>query len=302
MDILKKALVGTTLIMIGFFAADRLIALGLEHVVTSSQFRLSIAYRGGHSTDILALGNSRAVNAFHAPTLSKRLGQRVFHLGYNGMSMVVANAVLSDYLAHNAAPKMLLLEISNIGVKNDLLNGLSPYMGKSERLRALLAQDNPKLSYALQLSHLYRFNNELFLRAGYYWNRTDQYWINQGTMTAAQARQLPPKLESEGDNPYPIDGAGFKALRAIQQQCAEMNIQLVLVASPYLPQHLERWPSYDRWIGTLKTRLAQHAHLHDYSRLLKQPEDFADAIHMNQNGSQKLLESMISDGVFHSAE
>ena len=77
--------------------------------------------------------------------------------------MVVANAVLSDYLAHNAAPKMLLLEISNIGVKNDLLNGLSPYMGKSERLRALLAQDNPKLSYALQLSHLYRFNNELFL-------------------------------------------------------------------------------------------------------------------------------------------
>ena len=31
MDILKKALVGTTLIMIGFFAADRLIALGLEH-------------------------------------------------------------------------------------------------------------------------------------------------------------------------------------------------------------------------------------------------------------------------------
>ena len=161
MDTFKKAVFGAALIIIGFFTADRLIAHGLESMVRESQFRLSVAYRGGHSTDILALGNSRAVNAFHAPSLEKQLGLRVFHLGYNGMSMVVADAVLADYLAHNAAPKTVLLEVSNIGVKNDLLKGLSPYMGKSSRLQALLEHDDPKLAYALQLSHLYRFNNEL---------------------------------------------------------------------------------------------------------------------------------------------
>ena len=298
MDTFKKAFVGLAFIILGFLAADRLIAYGLESIVTHSQFPLSVAYRGGHSTDILALGNSRAVNAFHAPSLEKQLGQRVFHLGYNGMSMVVADAVLADYLTHNAAPKTLLLEVSNIGVENDLLKGLSPYMGRSERLQSLLAQDDPQLAFALQLSHLYRFNNELFLRAGYYLNRTDQNWINQGTMTAMQAAQLPPRVETKRDNPYPIDGAGFQALKSIQKQCANKNIRLVLIASPYLPQHLHRWPSYDGWINALQTHLEPGVQLHDYSRLLTHAEDFADAIHMNQNGGQKLVKAMMDDGVF----
>ena len=44
----------------------------------------------------------------------------------------------------------------------------------------MLDQQLPFLAQVLQVSHLYRFNNELFLRAGYYLNQNDQDWIKQG--------------------------------------------------------------------------------------------------------------------------
>lgn len=298
----KKALFGLLIISLGFLAVDRSLSLGLETLVTQSDFRLSVAYRGGHQTEILALGNSRAVNAFYAPALRKKLDKKVFHLGYNGMSMVVAEVVLSDYLAHNSPPKMLLLEVSNLGVKNELLKGLSPYLGRSDRLQSLLDQQMPFLAKVLQVSHLYRFNNELFLRAGYYLNRNDQEWINQGTLTQAQVDKLPKRVETAGDNPYPTSGAGFLALTSIQKQCREKDIRLVLIASPYLPAHLARWPSHGEWLQKLQTRLGPESVVHDYTHSLDEVSDFADAIHINKRGSLKLLDKMIADGVFSAEE
>ena len=71
----------------------------------------------------------------------------------------------------------------------------------------------------------------------------------------------------------------------------------MLVASPYLPQYLERWPSYDLWLKSLQQHIGSDLKVHDYSQLLTHVSDFADAIHINKQGSLKLLNAMISDGV-----
>ena len=46
------------------------------------------------------------------PKVEEKLGKSVFNLGYNGMSMAVAEALFLDYLERNRTPETLLLEVT----------------------------------------------------------------------------------------------------------------------------------------------------------------------------------------------
>src|SRR6267378_4905378 len=106
---------------------DRWLASGLDREIAGSRFRFSLVQRGGLTAKVLVLGDSRAVNGFYAPKMEHLTGVSVLNLGYNGMSMLIEEAVLRDYLTRNAAPALLVLEVTNVQDEQALLDGLMCY-------------------------------------------------------------------------------------------------------------------------------------------------------------------------------
>ena len=79
-----------------FFTGDRFFAFILKKGVQQSQFRYSRMYRGEAEASILLMGNSRGLG-FYQPYIEEVTGEETFNLSYNGMTMDVAAALISDY-------------------------------------------------------------------------------------------------------------------------------------------------------------------------------------------------------------
>jgi hypothetical protein len=295
--VLKKFLTYLIGLLLAFLVIDRAASAVLDRVIRQSEFRFSKIYRGGLDAEILVLGNSRAVNAFHAPTMEKELGVGVFNLGYNGMSMQLCESVFRDYLNHNDAPKVLLIEVTNLGDGNDHLKEQKMYRGLSRPLAALLRSEMPLIDGTCRLSRLYQYNCEMFLRCFHYMNQSDQDWINNGKMTAGYAESLeiePWRIR----NAITTDGPGRPALQRILALCEEQGIEVKLIISPYFPKYAEALTDFAAWKTALQNQLPQPGILYDFSTSLTDYRSFADILHINLAGSARLLEQMKENGLF----
>tara|TARA_A100001015_G_scaffold277058_1_gene335876 strand:+ start:1512 stop:2423 length:912 start_codon:yes stop_codon:yes gene_type:complete len=281
-----------------FFALDRASGFVLQKLVKESGLRFSKLYQGGQNADIVVLGNSRAVNAIFVPELEKQIDHSVFHLGYNGMSTEICEAIFLDYLDYNETPDLVILEITNLTASNDLLKSLKLYAGASDRIRILTERDNPKLNTVCSITNLYRYNCELFLRSLYYIGKTDQAWINSGNIDPEFASIYRPGARDQDKNVYPVSGNNWEALLRIIEICDGIGADLKLVASPYLPGLRDNLISYDMWRDRLISELPNTVMFHDYTQKIRDFRYFADPLHMNQRGSRELLKIMIEDQVF----
>ncbi len=281
-----------------FFALDRASGFVLQKLVKESGLRFSKLYQGGQNADIVVLGNSRAVNAIFVPELEKQIDHSVFHLGYNGMSTEICEAIFLDYLDYNETPDLVILEITNLTASNDLLKSLKLYAGASDRIRILTERDNPKLNTVCSITNLYRYNCELFLRSLYYIGKTDQAWINSGNIDPEFASTYRPGARDQDKNIYPVSGNNWEALLRIIEICDGIGADLKLVASPYLPGLRDNLISYDMWRDRLISELPNTVMFHDYTQKIRDFRYFADPLHMNQRGSRELLKIMIEDQVF----
>ena len=291
--VLKRALfvLGFCLLTI---AGDRLIAGFLGRAVCSSQTRFSEMYRGGKPSSIVAIGNSRGVNALYSPAIRDEIGIEAFNLSYNGMSMVIAEMLLRDYLDRNEKPRMLVLEITNLGDKNDLLQDLKLYRGLSIRIDSMLAAELPLTATTGRVMHLYNFNGEMFLRSLFYLHRSDQSWVNRyrilpsvlasvGTAAPEEPRILPENLE---------------ALRRVLALSRDEGIPTRLLVSPYLPGCVERMAGFRAWTAAVRKFTGPRVRIWDYSAAVKDPSCFADRVHMNEQGSRLFIERLKADGFF----
>lgn len=281
-----------------FFALDRASGFVLQKLVKESGLRFSKLYQGGQNADIVVLGNSRAVNAIFVPELEKQINHSVFHLGYNGMSTEICEAIFLDYLDYNETPDLVILEITNLIASNDLLRSLKLYAGASDRIRILTERDDPKLNTVCSIANLYRYNCELFLRSLYYIGKTDQAWINSGNIDPEFASTYRPGARDQDKNIYPVSGNNWEALLRIIEICDGIGADLKLVASPYLPGLRDNLISYDMWRDRLISALPNPDMFHDYTQKIRDFRYFADPLHMNQRGSRELLQIMIEDQVF----
>jgi hypothetical protein len=294
-----KYFVGYLFILVaGFLLVDRSIALALSWIVKQSEFRFSKVYKGGMSPDVLIFGNSRSVNAFYGPDIESRVGVDVFHLGYNGMPMQIVETVLLDYLDYNVAPELILLEVTNLGARSEQLKEQKLFLGFSLNLQDLLARDFPMIYRTCQLTHLYRFNNELFFRTLFYINRSDQSWINAGTINQSFADNVEITEPESRNNMLSLDGDGWPALQRILELCDRESIEVRLVVSPYLPRLAASFTAYSEWKHEFMKQLPQNVKLFDYYNALSKAEYFADKIHINRAGSAALLGQMIADDLF----
>ena len=304
-------------------ALDRALALPLAWGVARSELRMSRLYAGRAGADVLVLGNSRGVKLGEpsAAGAARRGGLTLFNLSYNGMSMGVAEVLLRDHLDRNPAPRVLMLEVTNLAMRDQLLKALTPYLGESPRLRAALRAHAPAVERAASLSHLFRYNQELAHRALYHLSRSDQ----PNALAGAARPELIARLREETAalraglaatargplrpslNPLPAAGEGYEALLRLLRLCAARGIAARLVASPYLPAYAERLGALPAWVGALRAAVeeagaaegwGEGVRLFDYSALPLPDDHFIDPLHMNTRGIRALDERMAADGVY----
>jgi len=268
---------------------DRLLSWTLSRVLVRSQFRYSRLYRGGNDAGILILGDSRGVHSFYAPAIEELTGLRAFNASYNSMSMRIAEAVLMDYLDRNQAPKLAIIEVTSLAFEGELTSELRTYAEFSPRLSALYDEAHPSAAVAGRAFHLLNLNSGFYLEALHYMRRSDQDWINHSAM--------PPELRNAAPVRWRLPTPeNLTALNRMIAALRNRGVEVRLVLAPYCPapsnmgefaQVVERSSGLPVW---------------NYSGAVRDPEEFADTVHLNERGSRALLAMMKRDGFFGMTE
>ncbi len=280
------------LVLALLFAGDRAGGFVLGRLVDRSEFRFSRIYRGGIDADILAVGDSRAVHSVYAPAIGKDTCMSVFNAGFNGMSTEIATAVVEDYLAHNAPPKAVLIEVSDVGDAPDLLSEMRLYARDGGATHELVARLDPRQLFWSEVSHLYRFNNEMTLRALYYERRPDQDWILDATTNPEAIRHVDWQPYAEW---RPLED-NVAALKRLVADLRGRGIAPILFLAPYHPMHQKMVPGFARRVAELERELGPETPVLDLSTSLDGDKYFADVLHLNIAGALALA-PILSDRV-----
>lgn len=294
---LPKRLLTVLLLIVCFFVGDRLLALLLEKVMLASHFRYSAVYRPGtdQAKDVLILGNSRGVNFLYAPDFQKTTGLTAHNLSYNGLSTRISEAVLLDYLDRKPAPRMVIIEISNLMMDDHAIDQFKLYTSCSKRLDAIYREEAADTYWASRLSRLFLFNCDMFLRTLYYLRRGDQSWINRRRVNLDLVKSLE---EMEPADLRPALEPNLEALDRMVRHLREKGVTPVLVMAPYLPEYLARVTHLDSWLGMVRNRLKGKTDVLDYTSGVTDQACFADRTHMNIHGAAQLLQKLVADGIF----
>jgi hypothetical protein len=274
-------------------AGDRLLAHGIDRVIERSQLRFSRVRRGGQDAQVIVLGDSRGVNGLYAPELERRLHARVLNLSYNGLSTRIAEALLRDYLARDERPRMVILEVTNVGSEQALLSDLKCYWDALPELGRLAGELFPAQRAATRLSRLYALNGEAPLRALYFLRRTDQDMVNhyriEPALLAAARAEPPFELAAHDDN--------LAALGRIVRLAHDSGIEVRLIVTPYLPDHIAHAAHYGAWLARVR-RAGGDEPVWDYSRADSDAAHFADRVHLNDLGAPAFAARLVRDGLF----
>lgn len=281
-------------VVLGFWAADRALSSCFKWLLLQSEFRYSQLFSGASEAEIVIFGNSRGVNGFYSPDLEKAFGEEVNNLSFNGLSAPMVEIMFSEYLNHNPAPEWLWLEVTCL--HNTQMNGdvLQLYGSVSERLQQVWFEQEPMLASIQQhVAQTNRFSGEFFLRVLYYYNKSDQSWINRYEIDPKFAQTFRPS-SAELRQWEDVDGLGLEAIRKTIELAHAHGVEVKLVVTPYLPSYIEPADGYSSWVQKVENALGME--VIDLSSALDKNEYFADPIHMNLNGfralQSKLLEAL----------
>lgn len=279
---------GTLLI---FFIGDRAGGYLCKALLQKSGFRYSRQCSGTTPADVLIVGNSRGLT-FYQPYIETKTGKKTHNISYNGLPIQLAAAWVKDYFQRYPAPKKLILEISMIDRDNlPLIAEMAPYCSLSPPIATLYKDLFPKEHTAGLLTHLYRYNGEVFLRTLSYLNKTDKDWLLDRNINAfmIQNVQSTPVLKFDRQDL-------MVHLKEIVQLANSKGSQIELVINPYYVPFLNRIEGLD----ALKTSVEAGTQLkvHDYRALIKEESYFGDYQHPNKAGAEKMLDQMIADGLF----
>ncbi len=286
-----KKLLWIPLLLLLTFVGDRIGGWVLKQVVEKSQFRYTRLYKGQAEAEVLLVGNSRGL-IFYQPHIEAITEKNTFNICYNGMPIDVARRLIEDYFEHYTAPQQLLLDVTMCDRSNNpLMAGFNMYTPYSQNLEELILDSIPKSGYAGKLSHLYRYNSEVFQRTLAYMNKSDESWTNERVMNDFLVE------EAKNLKPYHIsyDTVYSGELRAIAQLCQAKGTQLHFLVNPYYPPFAQSINNLDsiKQVILAETQIP----VKDYSTLLKDHQYFSDYQHTNTEGSKKYLDQLKLDGI-----
>src|SRR5690606_35596438 len=220
--------------------------------------------------------------------------KKVFNMSYNGLRIDIARVLFEDYLALNQKPSMVVIEASMLTrAYPELAKELKPYVTSGNGIGSMLRELYPDVYRYSMISHVFRYNSEIFLRSLYYLGRDDQEWINEGVIDPAHERQL----DGYRGISFEIDSVLLEELFAMEQRCLEDTIELRVIIAPYLPAYARKIGNMETWKEAIDTRL-RYGMVMDCSQCVEESENFADWVHLNRSGSRVLLDSLLKANYF----
>jgi hypothetical protein len=183
----------------------------------------------------------------------------------------------------------MIVDITNCDRVNDeLLAGFLTYAGSSQRIDTLIHSKLPKMWWGGQVARLARYNNEIFQRALFYRNKSDEDWLRDHTISAALAADA-------GKEPYDLQIHPYLILQLKEAVNAarDKGVDVELVIGPYIGGFVVNN------LDALKTAVEQATGLNvrDYRQALSDPACFSDYRHLNIKGAKAYIDLMIRDGV-----
>lgn len=279
------------------FVGDRLGGWILKKQVDNSQFRYSRMYTDRGAADILLVGNSRGL-IFYEPYIEKITGKNTMNLSYNGMSVDLMNTLVQDYFELYNAPEQMIVDVTMCDRINDqLTSGFNTYSIYSENLENLILERGGNMGYGAKVSHLFRYNSEIFQRALYYSNKTDKDWlldrvINQNMIDGVDDLE-PYFIDLEPDstdiNYLPEN------LKSLIDIAKEKGTEVHLVINPYYPPFAKHIQNLDEF----KTKIEQYTGMkvNDYSTAVTDVKGFGDYQHLNKTGARIYLDKLKADRI-----
>jgi hypothetical protein len=298
------------------FFGDRLLGFFLKKITEKSQFRYSRLYHSKDTADILFIGNSRGLS-FYQPEVERLTNLKTLNLSYNALPADLAKALILDYLEKHIPPKMLIVDITLCDRYNEILKaGFNLYTPYSARLTDLIktsatvrhkspadvevdttdAYAGAKVYYGGKLSHLFRYNSEIFQRALIYKNKIDNDWLidrvisqhdkdNENELKSYTVRMIPSMVSH---------------LKDMIHHAKEKGVEVKLVINPYYPPFAES--IRDSFLNPLKTYVEHETGLpvSDFSTILQAREEIGDYQHANKKGSIRYMQILTAEGFFGS--
>lgn len=273
-------------------AGDRAGGFILKQIESKSKFRFTKLYHEDAACDILIAGNSRGLS-FYQPFIEEKSQQKVFSLAYNGMSSSLGLVFIKDYYDLYAPPKKLILEITCADRFNhELTPAFATYSSYSTHLREFLKKESNKTYYASKLSHLLRYNSEVFQRSLRYLKNDDKLWLTDRTIS--EAMQEESKL---------LDNVSIDLIPELQISLAEIvklaqskGTEVELVVAPFLPNYHSALYNLDAYIQEVEKNTGLQ--VHNYGNAIQDSKLFGDYFHINVFGSEKFVDQMHQDGLF----
>lgn len=276
-------------LLIVVFIGDRVGGWLCQQVVEDSGFRYSRLYTGGGATDILLLGNSRGLG-FYQPAIEEVTGKSTFNLSYNGMTMDLAKVLVEDYFERYKAPEKLIIDITLCDRSSpQMLASFVPYFPYSERYQQLIQDTSSNVANAARLSHLYRYNSEVFQRALYYnGGRKDDDWLLDRAMSATTLDYLETQK-------YRIDARFIPELKSVIELAESKGTKVELVMIPYYPDFAKVMKGLDVFRENIVTGTART--VRNYTFAIDDPNCYGDFQHLNKKGSKVFVQLLKEDGV-----
>ncbi len=274
------------------FISDRVGGLLLNKLLLKSNFRYSKLYNDKAQSDILFIGNSRGL-VFYKPFVDSAITSSSFNFSYNGLPLNLGKVLLFDYLKKYNKPKKIILEISMYGADKELTNNMKMFMDLSPGIDSLIKNVSPKTSNYCAVSHLYRYNGEVFERSMFYLNKSDDTWILQKKIS----QRAIDKIQNLKPVTLAYDDNYLENLTIISTYCKKNSIELILIINPYFPEYASNFKNLSTWISGIET--ASGYKVHDYSNAIKDQSFFADYYHLNKNGSKVFINLLYKDGIIN---
>lgn len=279
-------------LVILLFAGDRLAGNLLNKITYESGFRYSRMYRNKAEADILLLGNSRGLT-FYQPAIEKITGKSSFNLSYNAMPMNLGHVLLEDYYSKYKAPELLLIDITMCDRTNrELIAGFNCFTGFSERLYDSLYQVDTKSAIGGKLSHLYRFNSEVFQRVLYYKSKPDdEDWLLDRVIT----KGLVDGINTLEPDTIQIIPEMVSSLIASINLAKSKGSKVRLLVNPYYPPFVEKLPNFKAYKDYIESKTGLL--IADYSQAFSDNNLFGDYQHLNKKGSELYMDLLKRDSV-----
>lgn len=273
-------------------AGDRLAGWAMDQVAMESRFRYSRLYNGTGECDILMIGNSRGL-IFYQPYIEEKTGLSTCNLSYNGMPVDLASVLVRDHLDRYPKTRTLLLDVSMLDSRMDrrLLAGFNFYTPYSPRLATLLKGSFPETYYGGFVSHLFRYNSEVFQRALYYWKKSDKDWLLDRVISASMQR------DAANLDPFAYDYTPdmLSDLASLVQVARERGVQVELLMNPYYPPFAEKIENLEPLLQDV--RAATGLDVRNYANSIQVTEGFGDYQHLNKTGARAYIDRLIHDQV-----